>query len=191
MQRSHFIIDPRVIFLKSLRCRTKRVCTTAHHVLSRGHANCLWKNGSLVILRYCELSVTEFLFVFLYFAQLFALFYTRAYAFKSSFLSLLLLFYLLFCHLLLVGFTQATQRLKFIHVRLVYWTWLPYAVERGPIPDPSVWEHCMFYLCHRYCMSCVFLPFCLLGFHKDTTLSRVWANTQLFFCCCCFHLITI
>lgn len=80
--------------LKSLRYRTKRVCTTACHVLGWGHANCLWKNGSLVTLRYCELSVTEFLFVFLYFAQLFALFYARAYAFKSSFLSFF--FFILF-----------------------------------------------------------------------------------------------
>lgn len=38
MWRSHFIIDPRVIFLKSLRYRTKRVCAAARHVLGRGHA---------------------------------------------------------------------------------------------------------------------------------------------------------
>lgn len=41
-------------------------------------------------------------------------------------------FYSLFYYLLLVGFTHAIIALEFIHVRLVYSTWLPYAVERGP-----------------------------------------------------------
>lgn len=49
-----------------------------------------------------------------------------------------------------------------------------------PFPDTSVWERHVFYLCYRYCISCVSLylfPFCLLWFHKETTLLRVWANT--------------
>lgn len=88
------------------------MCTTAHHILG-GIMPILLKNGCLVTLRYCELSVTEFVFVclFLYFAQLFALFLAYAHALKSSVLHLVFFYYFIHCFyfLLLVGFTHATR----------------------------------------------------------------------------------
>lgn len=85
-----------------------------------------------------------------------------------------ILSYSLFYHLLLVGFTYATLSVKFTYVRLVCCTRLPYAVERGPIPDTSVWEHHMFYGYHRYCITCV-SSLLFTGIWQ-----RLWANTQLF-----------
>lgn len=96
-----------------------------HHCIS--HASSLW------LLGYFEVLWTQCYWIsvcvcFYIFALLLAFRWAYAHALKSSFLC----FYYCVYHLLLVGFTHATLLVEFIHARLVYWTRLPYAVERGP-----------------------------------------------------------
>lgn len=95
-----------------------------HHCMWHlGRASCQFSleyvtgtvNSVLLNVRLCVC-----LFVFFYFALLFALFWAYAHALKSSCLRLILVFYSLFYHL----------PLKLIIVRRV-WTQLPYSVERG------------------------------------------------------------
>lgn len=74
----------------------------------------LWKNGYLVTLRYCEVSVTEFVFryLFIYFAQVFALFLGYAHALKFLNLFFYYCFICCFYFLLLVGFTHSSLSLN-------------------------------------------------------------------------------
>lgn len=101
----------------------------------------LLKNGCLVTLRYCELSVTEFVFVclFLYFAQLFALFLAYAHALKSSVLHLFFFiilfiastFYCLLGSHMLLGLSTHSCETCVLNSAAIH-------IEGGPIPDTSV-----------------------------------------------------
>lgn len=93
-----------VIILKSLWYRTKYLCTIAHHILG-GIIPILWKNGYLVTLRYCEVSVTELMFVylFIYFAQVLALFLGYAHALKLCFSNFFLILFVAFTFCRLLG----------------------------------------------------------------------------------------
>lgn len=156
-----------------------------HHRFGQVSCQFSVENGYLVTLRYCELSVTEFPFVclFLYFALV--VLWAYAHALKSSFLSLFLLFYSSFYHLLLVGFTHATLPLKFIHVRLVYWTRPPYAVERGR--SLFLIHPCESVMCFIYVTDTVyhvfFFPYFPFVYCDFTQRPHSWESEPTHFTC--------
>lgn len=154
------------------------MCTTAHQILG-GIMPILLKNGCLVTLRYCELSDTEFVFVFVFiFCSTLCLILGLRTCLKvlcSS--SVFLLFYSLLLLFTACWVHTCSSAFKLIHVRLVFWTRLPYVIEGGPIPDTSVWESFIYVTDTSYHLF--FPPLCLLWFHPETTLLRVWANARL------------
>lgn len=145
-----------VIILKSLWYRTKYLCTIAYHILG-GIMPILWKNGYLVTLRYCEVSVTEFMFVclFIFFAQVFALFLGYAHALKFSFSNFFIILFVAFTFLLLVGFTHSLSFNSF--------TW-DLCTERG---------------CHMIKRSCSWYSY-IKAWNVLFMSDIFWANIQLY-----------
>lgn len=141
------------------------------HFQGTSHLLFLGKKRYLVTLRYCEISITEYPLVWVCFNILFLSLPLMGLRTYNKFLFLSFFFNLFFVVIVLLFAAFWVH----LHVRLVYWSWLPYSVE-GTCPGTcliSVTDATYWALILDLC------GFINSHMQTETTLLRVWANVQL------------
>lgn len=190
-----FIIDKYTWFIYFLKAfdTEQNVRALLHSIFWAGIVGGSLADGYLVILRYCELSVTEFLLVFFFFyVSLFS--WAYAHALKSFFL-FVCFYYFIHCLTIccFIGFPLASLLVKSIHVKRVYWTQPPYAVERGAPTHLRESLVCLFMFKTLYKRVFFFTSLFLLTVisHRDHIVERLSQNATLLVSIVVFLLITI